>query len=245
MTIGDRIQTLMKSMQLKQWEFAEKFGVSKNSIIRYKTNDRFPDTEFLLKLADEKVNINWVLKGEGPMMIPGPWEQDNTIKRNQRYQIIGGRQLLIDEFGDTYIRSAVFPILAEISAGPPTEAVEDKESRKQIEIPDSYIPRGASQYLAFMVSGNSMAPKIRNEDIVLIYKTIDWESADGQICAVRVDGGITLKRVKLDHKRLALVLEPLNLDFKTLILDEDQTRDVFLIGTLAVQLRLCGTDLIY
>jgi SOS-response transcriptional repressor LexA len=235
----------MKSMQLKQWEFAEKFGVSKNSIIRYKTNDRFPDTEFLLKLADEKVNINWVLKGEGPMMIPGPWEQDNTIKRNQRYQIIGGRQLLIDEFGDTYIRSAVFPILAEISAGPPTEAVEDKESRKQIEIPDSYIPRGASQYLAFMVSGNSMAPKIRNEDIVLIYKTIDWESADGQICAVRVDGGITLKRVKLDHKRLALVLEPLNLDFKTLILDEDQTRDVFLIGTLAVQLRLCGTDLIY
>jgi len=50
------------------------------------------------------------------------------------------------------------------------------------------------------------------------------------------DGGITLTRVKLGHKRLALVLEPLNLDFKTLILDEDQTRDVFLIGTFSAQL---------
>lgn len=245
MTIGDRIQTLMKSMHLKQWEFAEKFGISKNSIIRYKTNGRYPDAEFLVKLAEEKVNINWVLKGEGPMLIPPPWDRDNSIKRNQRYQIIGDRKLLIDENGDTYIRSAVFPILAEISAGPPVEAVEDRDSRKQIEIPDSYIPRGASQYLAFMVRGNSMEPKIKNEDIVLIYKTMDWDSAYDQICAVRVDGGITLKRVKLDQKRPALLLEPLNSDFQTLILDDDQTTDVFLIGTLAVQLRLSGTDLIY
>ena len=53
------------------------------------------------------------------------------------------------------------------------------------------------------------------------------------------DGGITLTRVKLGHKRLALVLEPLNMDFKPLILDGDQTSDVFLIGTLAVHLQLC------
>lgn len=243
MTIGDRIQTLMKSMNMKQWEFAEKFGVSKNSVIRYKTNTRLPDPDFLLKLADEKVNLNWVLKGEGPMLIPGPWEQDNSIKRNQKYQIVGGRHLLIDENGDTYIRSAVFPILAEISAGTPMEAVADRESRKQIEIPDSYIPMGASNYMAFLVNGESMAPQINNDDIVLIHKTIDWETANGKICAVRVDGGITLKRVKLDHKRSALVLEPLNLDFKPLILDGDQTSDVFLIGTLAVQLQLCGNEL--
>jgi len=42
------------------------------------------------------------------------------------------------------------------------------------------------------------------------------------------DGGITLTHVNLGHKRLAQVLNPLNLDFKTLILDEDQTRDVSL-----------------
>jgi len=239
MTIGDRIQTLMKSMNMKQWEFAEKFGVSKNSVIRYKTNNRLPDPDFLLKLAEEKVNINWVLKGEGPMMIPGPWEQDTAIRRNQRYQIVSGRQLLIDEYGDTYIRSTVFPILAEISAGTPMEAVDDRDSRKQIEIPDSYIPSGASNYMAFQVNGNSMAPQIKNADIVLIHKTIDWDNANGKICAVRVDGGITLKRVKLDHKRAALVLEPLNMEFKPLILDGDQTSDIFLIGTLAVHLQLC------
>ena len=55
--------------------------------------------------------------------------------------------------------------------------------------------------------------------------------------------GVTLKRVKLDHERSALVLEPLDLDFKPLILDGDQTSEVFLIGTLAVQLQLCGNEL--
>jgi SOS-response transcriptional repressor LexA len=119
------------------------------------------------------------------------------------------------------------------------EAVDDRDSRKQIEIPDSYIPSGAANYMAFLVNGDSMAPQIKNADIVLIYKTIDWDNANGKICAVRVDGGITLKRVKLDHKRAALVLEPLNMDFKPLILDGDQTSDVFLIGTLAVHLQLC------
>ena len=237
-TIGDRIQTLMKSMNLKQWEFAEKFGVSKNSVIRYKTNERFPDPEFLLKLADERVNINWVLKGEGPMMLPGHWEADATIKRNQKYQVVGGRQLLIDEFGDTYIRSNVFPILAEISAGTPTEVLEAKEYRKQVDIPNSYITKDANQYMAFLVRGSSMAPKIRDEDIVLIYKTLDWDGVNGQICAVRVDGGITLKRVEIDYKRAELTLQPLNLDFNPIVLDENQSRDIFLLGTLAVQLRL-------
>lgn len=119
------------------------------------------------------------------------------------------------------------------------EAVDDRDSRKQIEIPDSYIPRGASNYMAFLVNGDSMAPQIKNADIVLIYKTIDWDTANGKICAVQVDGGITLKQVKLDHKRAALVLDPLNSDFNSLILDGDQTSDVFLIGTLAVHLQLC------
>ncbi len=238
MTIGDRIQELMKSMHLKQWEFADKFGVSKNSVIRYKTNERLPDSEFLLKLADERVNINWVMKGEGPMMIPGPWEQDLSLKRNERYQIVGGRKLLIDEYGETYIRSSVFPILAEISAGTPMEVIDEKDGRKQVEIPDSYISHPASAYMAFLVRGSSMAPQIMDNDIVLIYKTIDWDLAYDQICAVRVDGGITLKRTKVDHKRAQLILEPLNLDYKPLILDHDQTRDIFLLGTLAVQLRL-------
>lgn len=237
-TIGERIQVLMKSMGLKQWEFADKFGVSKNSVIRYKTDERDPDAGFLRKLADQNVNINWLLKGEGPMLIPGPWEHDSYIQRNERYQIVSGRQLLIDERGDTYIRSSVFPILAEISAGTPTEVFEDKDNRLQVEIPNTYTPRGASNYMAFMVRGSSMAPQIMNDDIVLILKTTEWDKAENLICAVRVDGGITLKRVKFDRRGQSLLLEPINSDYKTLILDHDQTRDVFLLGTLAVQLRV-------
>jgi SOS-response transcriptional repressor LexA len=120
----------------------------------------------------------------------------------------------------------------------PNGVIEDKDNRLQVEIPNTYIPQGAPNYMAFMVRGSSMKPQIMNDDIVLIYKTSEWDKVENLVCAVRVDGGITLKRVKFDHTKRSLLLEPINIDYPTLILDHDQTRDVYLLGTLAVQLRV-------
>jgi len=69
MTIGDRISLLIKAKSLKQYEFAKKYGCDGQTIIRYKKNNRFPSGEFLQKLSEDGVNINWLLTGEGEMFL--------------------------------------------------------------------------------------------------------------------------------------------------------------------------------
>jgi len=44
-------------------------GIHKNTLVNYENNDRKPDSDFYLKLMDLGYNPNWVLTGEGPMML--------------------------------------------------------------------------------------------------------------------------------------------------------------------------------
>jgi len=60
-TIGDRLEHLIKTMAIKDYEFAEKYHISRASLIRYKQNERYPDPEFLLLLSKEKINCTGYL----------------------------------------------------------------------------------------------------------------------------------------------------------------------------------------
>jgi len=63
-TIGDRIKFIRGS--LTQIEFCKELGVYRNTLQKWETNGHFPDFESLLKLHKKfKVNINWLLSGEG------------------------------------------------------------------------------------------------------------------------------------------------------------------------------------
>jgi len=80
-TIGDRLEFLIKTMAVKDYEFAEKYQISRASLIRYKQNERYPDPEFLVSLSKDRVNINWLLTGIGAMYIKDEFEE--FIKGNK------------------------------------------------------------------------------------------------------------------------------------------------------------------
>lgn len=44
--IGVRLERVIKTMKLKQYQFAEKFGISSASLTRYKSGDRLPTRNF-------------------------------------------------------------------------------------------------------------------------------------------------------------------------------------------------------
>jgi SOS-response transcriptional repressor LexA len=224
-TVGQRLEMLMKSMNRKQGEFAKEFGISNNSMIRYKTNERMPDPDFLCRLADSKVNLNWLLRGEGSMYVLAPWDVKVETKKAK-------------SIDDTYLRTAMFPVSAEISAGEPIPVPENFEFAQHIEIPRSYLKEKPDQYMVFRVNGKSMEPVIQNNDIVVIQRCYDWSGVDGMVCAVRFEGAITLKRVQFVPKRQEVLLQPFNLDFQVQVLDSLQSEQLFLIGTIALQVRV-------
>jgi len=250
-TIGDRLAYLIKTLAVKDYEFAEKYKISRASLIRYKQNERYPDPEFLLTLSKEKVNINWLLTGNGSMYVkdefeefikhssqirdlePNPPKQPKVVKAGKSEQ---------NTYSELDIkatsRTVTLPIAGDIAAGSPLEIPDQYGMSGEIELPKTYLPGNPRNYIVFQVNGRSMEPIIQHADIVIIKANPIWELADNQVAAVRTSDGVTLKKVQIDHQREQVILQPFNLDFPVLVLDSDWNSDASLIGTIALQLRL-------
>lgn len=77
--LGFRLKLLRKNLALSQTELSEKMGVTQHSFSDYENSKRFPDTRFLFKLRSLfKVNLNWLVNGEGPMFI------EHNIKKSEQ-----------------------------------------------------------------------------------------------------------------------------------------------------------------
>ncbi len=236
--IGQRLDNVLKMMRLKNYEFAEKFDISKASLARYKKGERLPDPEFLLDLCNTRINLNWLLTGQGSMVIERDYEEWMKEKIEERVELIDSRTGLAQSATIDYTRTAILPIAGLIAAGPKEDVKERRDFGETIEIPRYLIPEGEANYLAFKVDGHSMEPQIGHEDILVIKKTIDWEYAHGKVCVVHSNDGATLKKVELDPANKRIILQPFNMDFKVQIIDEFQGLETLLIGVLALQLRI-------
>ncbi|MBM4398840.1 MAG: LexA family transcriptional regulator [Candidatus Cloacimonetes bacterium] len=238
-TIGDRLTFLIKTLGVKDYEFAEKYQISRASLIRYKQNERYPDPEFLVALSKQKVNLNWLLTGNGAMYIKDEFEEfikGNKLKPVQP-EIISPNRSKIDATEIDYSQSITMSIVGDIAAGEPIEIIDQYGMSGQIDIPRTYLKGNPQQYIVFQVNGKSMEPIIQHADIVVIKANPIWELANNQVAAVRTNDGITLKKIQIDRQRQQVILQPFNIDFPVLVLDSDWNSDASLIGTIALQLR--------
>ena len=96
------------------------------------------------------------------------------------------------------------PVAGAIPCGSPEEEVENIE--EYISLPRSFV--GEGEFFILRASGDSMTDAgIEDGDLVIVRK--QPEALPGQIVAALVDGGSTLKRLKLDEAGTC-VLHPEN-----------------------------------
>ncbi|HNV66993.1 MAG TPA: S24 family peptidase [Candidatus Syntrophosphaera sp.] len=101
------------------------------------------------------------------------------------------------------------PLIAKISAGMPAKAAEDYEHDNFVGLLRIYLKDKLDNYMVFRVNGQSMEPKVMNNNIVAILRKDDWSNTDGSVCAVGLNNGITLKRIQVDHQRQQVLFHPL------------------------------------
>ena len=236
--VGQRLAMLMKSMKLKNYQFAKKYGISAASLSRYKAGERYPDPELLLKLSESEVNVNWLLTGKGTTRIVQDFDGWMKERLEEKLKVVDSKTGLIQAPTIDYTRTVNLTIIGDISAGPREHIIDCRDLGENIELPRSLLPGQSDKYMAFRVNGHSMEPNILHEDIVVIKQEIDWEIANEKVCAIRADDGVTLKKVELDPTNRRIILQPFNLDYKVQIIDSDQGLEAFLIGVLSLQLRL-------
>ena len=240
--IGERLGKLLKIMRLKNYQFSEKFGISNASLARYKSGDRLPEPQLLLDLCKARVNINWLLTGEGTTQITQDFDGWMKEKLEQRMKVIDSKTGLIQSPTIDYTRTITLPIVGEISAGPREDVIDCRSLGETVEVPRTLAPGNDNNYIAFRVNGHSMEPNILHEDIVIIKQSIDWDNANGKVCAVRASDGVTLKKVVLDPANSRIILQPFNMDYDVQIIDPDQGLELILIGNLSLQMRLFKID---
>lgn len=119
------------------------------------------------------------------------------------------------------------PVLSEIAAGIPIEAMEnhidDNDPNTWEEIPKEWTI-GGKEYFALQVSGNSMEPQIPNGSIAIIEKCYEWHS--GKIMAVYINGyNATLKRVHVKSGGI-IVLEAFNSEYETKVYTADEVESI-------------------
>jgi len=236
--VGQRLAMLMKSMKLKNYQFANKYGISAASLSRYKAGERYPDPELLLKLSESEVNVNWLLTGKGTTRIVKDFDGWMKERLEEKLKVVDSKTGLIQAPTIDYTRTVNLTIIGDISAGPREDIIDCRDLGENLELPRSLLPGQTDKYMAFRVNGHSMEPNILHEDIVVIKQELDWEIANEKVCAIRADDGVTLKKVELDPTNRRIILQPFNLDYKVQIIDSDQGLEAFLIGVLSLQLRL-------
>lgn len=252
--LANRLVTAIKELDLEEYTICERIFESMPKLKDYEEGREEIPAFFMDKFCKKfKVSREWFEFGSGEMLTEKPHivtpreEWDWKIDKDESDATSANRlaEMLnvpirfkpetssISEESHYYNSSGYIsvPVSAEISAGEPLKAIES-EPLTHIEVSSNMIPNPKNIF-CFKVNGNSMHPMIDHNDYVIINKVYDSNNLDGKIVAVRNDEGITLKMMKINHKKKLSVLFPVNKKFEPIFLDESH----IIIGTLSLLYR--------
>lgn len=99
-----------------------------------------------------------------------------------------------EEKSDSAIKGVRIPVLGNVAAGIPITAVTDVEDYE--EIPEKMANSGT--YFALKIKGQSMEPRIKDGDVVIVKQQEDVDSGDVAIVLVNGDEATVKEIKKLD-----------------------------------------------
>lgn len=232
---GQRLKAVRKKLGLNQQNFGAALKINASAISQMENNRIKPSLDTLLLLSKNfKVDLHWLITGRGDMFMDTEEKRTNDANRSlsKLKAFINDELLNIVKVKESNLNAEAFdlPVMGEIAAG---EAVETGDSVLDIvSIRRSMLKGNITEYVCLRVNGRSMEPDILNNDVVIIRKSSDWERLNGRICAVRIDGSITLKKLSMDVKRKLILLLPINEDFSPIVIDPKDHEDLGMIGYL-------------
>ena len=177
----ERLEEALRLREMSPAELAKKTGIGEGAISQYRKGAYKASQRNLEKIASAlSVSIPWLM---GVSNEYAPSEKSS-----------------LPPSSIPFTSSHKAPILGTIPAGYPVLAFEDIEGYADIPYSDE------ENYFFLRVKGDSMEPKIRTGDLVLIRRQPCAE--DGQIVAARVNGDeATLKRYKQQGDTVLLLPE--------------------------------------
>lgn len=178
-----RLKEIRRQFGLSQLELAKRLRVSRSTIAMWETGGSNPDNEALMRISSIfDVSVDYLLGREG---------QKNNAASNGSVKV---------------------PVLGDVRAGLPMEAVENILDYEEIS-PDM---AAHGDYFALRIRGDSMEPRIHEGDVVIVRRQPDVDSGDLAIVLVNGDSA-TIKRVRKLSDGIMLI--PLNPSYEPIYYD--------------------------
>ena len=200
-----RLKELREKAGLSQYKFAEKFGVSQSTVGNWEAGAREPNFKTLQRLAKFFDVSLDYFLGDEPISDGPP--------------------------APSVPGSKWIPVLGKVAAGTPIEAVEDILDYEEID------PHTAASgdYFALQIKGDSMEPRIKNGDVVIVRQQSDCDSGDTAVVLVNGDEA-TIKRIKKGPEGIILI--PNNPEYEPMFYTNEQINSlpVSIIGKV-IELR--------
>lgn len=157
----NKIKEFRISLGLKQSELANLIDVRQNTLSTWETGRYEPDLDALAKMSELFGRSIDDIIGHRPINSPTS---------------TGGKWV---------------PVLGDVAAGIPIEAVEDVVDYEEI---DAALA-ATGDFFGLRIKGSSMEPRIREGDVVIVRKQADADTGDTAVVMVNGDSA-TVKRIK-------------------------------------------------
>ena len=146
--------------------------------------------------------------------------RDTTLRKIADYFNVPVESLLSEQtVGKSNAKGIRIPVLGNVAAGIPIEAITDIEDYEEI-TPEL---AASGEYVALRIHGGSMEPRMVDGDVVIV--RIQDTAETGDIAVVMVDGSeATCKRVKLTPEGIMLI--PLNPDYEPMFYTVEQCENL-------------------
>ena len=189
MTIGERIKKKRIESGFSQVDFANKIDVSKQTLYKYENN-------IITNIPSDKIEAISKVLNLSPMYIMGWEDLEPPIPKSNGYPTVR------------------IPVLGDVAAGVPILAQQDIIGYE--DIPADMAKTG--EYFGLKIKGDSMEPKIHDNDIVIVKSMSDAENND--IVIAMINNEATCKRL---HKYSnSVVLTAINSDYKPIEVTPDE-----------------------
>lgn len=201
MTIGERIKSVRERTGMSQVDFADKIGVSKQTLYKYENN-------IITNIPSDKIEAIANTVNVSPAYIMG-WTE------------ITGKSSLDNVFP---IELKRFPMLGDIACGEPRYADEDRASYvlAGADIQADFCLRA---------HGDSMInARIHDGDIVFIRKQDMVDNGEIAAVVVNSESEATLKRFYYYPEKSLMILKPENPNYKDQIYTGEELEQVHILG---------------
>lgn len=201
MTIGERIKKKRIESGFSQVDFANKIDVSKQTLYKYENN-------IITNIPSDKIEAISKVLNLSPMYIMGWEDLEQPIPKSNGYPTVR------------------IPVLGDVAAGVPILAQQDIIGYE--DIPSDMAKTG--EYFGLKIKGDSMEPKIHDNDIVIVKSMSNAENND--IVIAMINNEATCKRL---HKYSnSVVLTAINSDYKPIEVTPDE--DIQILGKVVMSI---------